>query len=1435
VLRVGDRLGAFRVTAVLGAGGMGAVFAAFDERLERRVAIKVLYIDESETARRRLVREARLAARLDHPGVVRIFELGEHQDQPFVVMELVSGATLADLAIGGGRPPPAALAAAGEAIARAAAAAHAAGVIHRDIKPRNVMLTDSGAIKVLDFGLARPDSGDLAKITASGALNGTPLYLAPELLDGGKPTALSDVWALGVTLAELGTGATPFANASLTQLFTAIATAPPAIAAIEDERVREVVARMLTKLPAGRPGSMSEVAELLAPMAKAAELHRWARNAVESVARLPSRDAGADVSPEAPTETPSRIVALPAPPRVAAVASPGPAPGSLEPTGPMHLPRSDPPPGRPPSSRPAPLEDAALDALADRSASLPEPLAALVGSVLAARADVDATGVRKRLFELGVGVVRYATSIGLAVLVARLGGATAPRPLADALGRAARLSDGAWCDLARRVGAALRSLDAELARCLAFVSHKPLADLIAARNEFIHGGASGNSSLPLATAVLDDAAALCALRLRAVVSARPPTFEARLGVPAHPGMWRRATDTLPGRVRVGAAYVLLGAEAPEWIEVTPWLPLQDGRLLLIDSPHAAGKPWRSSDPETGEHREHADLDEAVRRLAGVDPHRPRELCDRPTLVGRAAALRALTRAAEEASNGAVRVVLLTGAFGIGRSRLAEAVGEAAAGLGFGRVLAAACSADRPTPLRPIRRAIEGAGLGRVEAAIGRVLMTDPLATVAVFEAGIEAVEESLVEASLSDPIALVLDDAQWADEKTLALLRLLTERATRDATGKLLVVTTVRDEPRAPPALLRFIGQVEQDVGSGATRMALPPLDDAEATRVVRGVAPLSAELEQVVVAGAGGAPFFLVQPLLVWGETGALVWESGAWRPGDPGLLASAAPGVRELVRARIASFFDAGSAAERAAQQVLAAVALHGAPLSLDRLVDTVASTGTEALAAEHALEALVEAGLLAVSGDELEHDFAQGVIRRAVLDDLRTRPWFRRVHRSLLEVVAAAGEPDDAAFLASGWEALRDAAQTARWRTLAVERALETGSFDQAVELGEALERSARDAAERGAATLRIVDALLRAGRGAEARERLTTVDSPALPPRAALEARVLAIVIGAHAKELTVDHDARLIADVDALGDARLRVEARIAVAALVRGARGFQLAEEAARLVPAGSDELLYRALSAQVERFVEMPGVDRGERRRVTELARQVARRVGSSWVELETDNHVAALLVDDGDAEAAAAQFREIAARAAEHRFGTLSRSASINVATCLLRAGRAEEAAACAAGAAQACRSAGDIRLLAIASSVRADALLRARQLEPAREAADEAVRLALPARDYTTVLAMLRRAEIHLELGDALAAQRDAQDAEVLAKVAGQIDHTLRAALLASLAATALAAPDAGARLRRSVADAEAVAETELRASTRALLERAKTALRTDPDAQ
>jgi serine/threonine protein kinase len=266
-----SRIGHYVITGKLGQGGMGIVYSARDERLERMVALKTISsVSVDETARRRFWREARAAASVNHPNVCQLFEIGEDQGELFIAMELLEGESLAERLQRGAmtvaETMPIAL-----GMLAALSALHARGVIHRDLKPSNVFLTSHG-VKLLDFGLARTNEPELARsmvgvgeLTDPGMVVGTPRYIAPEQIAGDPIDARSDLFAAGVILFEMLAGRPTFGGRNVIEILHATLheqppalTGSPAIAAID-----RVIRRALAKRPADRFESADAMAEEL--------------------------------------------------------------------------------------------------------------------------------------------------------------------------------------------------------------------------------------------------------------------------------------------------------------------------------------------------------------------------------------------------------------------------------------------------------------------------------------------------------------------------------------------------------------------------------------------------------------------------------------------------------------------------------------------------------------------------------------------------------------------------------------------------------------------------------------------------------------------------------------------------------------------------------------------------------------------------------------------------------------------------------------------------------------------------------------------------------------------------------------------------------------------------------------------------------------------
>lgn len=263
-------LGAYEPVRLLAAGGMGEVYLARHRELGTEVAIKLLRpmpLEQLPGLRERFAREARLAARVAHPGVVRVLASELADDRPFLVLELVRGRTLRALLAEG---PPTIAEALRLAIATAEvlAEAHAHGVLHRDVKPDNVMVQDDGRVRVLDFGIARAIADD-APLTRTGELVGTPEYMAPEqLLDGPEAVdARTDVHALGVLTYELLTGRSPFRGSSLFQTLKLVESlTPPQPSSLREQvpaEVDAVLRRALHKEPHARPADAGSFAAAL--------------------------------------------------------------------------------------------------------------------------------------------------------------------------------------------------------------------------------------------------------------------------------------------------------------------------------------------------------------------------------------------------------------------------------------------------------------------------------------------------------------------------------------------------------------------------------------------------------------------------------------------------------------------------------------------------------------------------------------------------------------------------------------------------------------------------------------------------------------------------------------------------------------------------------------------------------------------------------------------------------------------------------------------------------------------------------------------------------------------------------------------------------------------------------------------------------------------
>lgn len=263
-LQPGDMVGErYEILQLLGEGGMGAVYRARDAELDRTVALKVIRPDlaRNEQVLRRFKQELILARQVTHRNIIRIFDLGHSEGMRFITMEYIDGEDLSSVLSRRGRLPAAEAAAIITQVARGLEAAHAEGVVHRDLKPQNIMVDPAGKVSVMDFGIAR--SVDAAGMTRTGALMGTPTYMSPEQAQGQKVDARSDLYTLGIIFYELLTGSPPFeADNAMATLVRRIQEKPKGPAEAEPsvpKPVNEIVLKMLAVRPEDRYQSAAEI------------------------------------------------------------------------------------------------------------------------------------------------------------------------------------------------------------------------------------------------------------------------------------------------------------------------------------------------------------------------------------------------------------------------------------------------------------------------------------------------------------------------------------------------------------------------------------------------------------------------------------------------------------------------------------------------------------------------------------------------------------------------------------------------------------------------------------------------------------------------------------------------------------------------------------------------------------------------------------------------------------------------------------------------------------------------------------------------------------------------------------------------------------------------------------------------------------------------
>ncbi|MFF0445569.1 protein kinase [Streptomyces sp. NPDC004609] len=266
----------YELSALIGQGGMGQVWTAYDRRLDRRVAVKLLRPDhmahgsDADEMRRRFVRECRVTAQVTHPGLVTVHDAGSADDDLYLVMQYVEGADLADHFAEHEPYPWQWTVAVAAQLCAVLAAVHAVPIVHRDLKPRNVMVKPDGTVTVLDLGVASVIDTDTTRLTHTGSPIGSPAYMAPEQAMGGAVGPYTDLYALGVLMHELLSGNVPFAGSTaLGVLHRHLYEAPLPVRRMRPdipEPLEALVLRLLAKDPQHRPSGAQEVYESLAPL-----------------------------------------------------------------------------------------------------------------------------------------------------------------------------------------------------------------------------------------------------------------------------------------------------------------------------------------------------------------------------------------------------------------------------------------------------------------------------------------------------------------------------------------------------------------------------------------------------------------------------------------------------------------------------------------------------------------------------------------------------------------------------------------------------------------------------------------------------------------------------------------------------------------------------------------------------------------------------------------------------------------------------------------------------------------------------------------------------------------------------------------------------------------------------------------------------------------
>jgi len=303
-----QRVGKYRIDHVIGCGSIGIVYKGYDEQIDRPLAIKTLRSEifndviDSEGFLKRFVTEAKSAARCLHPNIVTVFDLVEHEGRPYIVMEYVNAGTLENVIQAGALIP---IRQVGEIMAQILLAldhAHSKGVIHRDVKPSNILCPSSASIKIADFGVARLDSLEMTKPNVLGTV-GTPNYMAPERFLGRPADVRADLFSVGVILYQLLTGSKPFVASELPELMQKLLTEhPPSIVTLRPElwpEIDAVAQKALARNPEDRFQTAESFVEALNRAIEARPHENLLPLDLTKIARSASVDAAASLEPEA--------------------------------------------------------------------------------------------------------------------------------------------------------------------------------------------------------------------------------------------------------------------------------------------------------------------------------------------------------------------------------------------------------------------------------------------------------------------------------------------------------------------------------------------------------------------------------------------------------------------------------------------------------------------------------------------------------------------------------------------------------------------------------------------------------------------------------------------------------------------------------------------------------------------------------------------------------------------------------------------------------------------------------------------------------------------------------------------------------------------------------------------------------------------------------